>query len=152
MRLTGAGIVALIGRLAVLLFLGVTVGPAAAQSIQPWVELAPGEALSVRAVVAPNAACPTLAADGAPVAMQPRAVPDASFPVRVCEARVSQATARLMLADTPLPTLPATVNRIVAFGDTGCRLARFAARIAAIHSDGRSRRSPRPPRQNTPTW
>src|SRR4051794_37049082 len=97
----GTGIVALIGALAFLLSLGVTVGPAAAQSIQPWVELAPGEALSVRAVVASDAACPALAADGAPVAMQPRAVPDASFPVRVCEARVPQATARLMLGDTP---------------------------------------------------
>src|SRR3954470_12126537 len=35
----------------------------------------------------PKAACPTVTANGAPLAMQPRAAPDAAFPVQVCEAR-----------------------------------------------------------------
>ena len=116
------GIVVLIRALAVLLFL--SVDTAAAQQMQPWVELAPGPALSVRTIVAPGAVCPTIAADNAPVATEPRAVPGAAFPVRVCEARVPQATARLSVGDVPLPTLPATINRLVVIGDTGCRLAR----------------------------
>lgn len=104
------------------------IAPAAtAQPVQPWVALAPGGTLSVRTVVAPDAVCPLAAADGAPVAMRLRAVPDAAFPVRVCEARVPQATSRLSLGDIPLPTLPSAVNRIVVIGDTGCRLARWAA-------------------------
>src|SRR5918998_853420 len=122
-----AGIVVLIRALAILLLLVTASGAGAAQQVQPWVELAPGEALSVRAAVAPDAACPNVAADGAPVAMRSRAVPDAAFPVRVCEARVAQATARLMIGDMPLPTLPSAVNRIVVIGDTGCRITSFVA-------------------------
>jgi hypothetical protein len=82
--------------------------------------------LAVRTVVAPDAACPTVTADGAPVAMLPRAAPDKAFPVRVCEARVPQATARLSIGGTPLPTLRPSINRIVVIGDTGCRIAWFA--------------------------
>jgi hypothetical protein len=110
-----------------LFYLAASIGVATAQPLPPWIELAPGGALSVRAVVAPDTACPTVAVDGAPLAMLPRAVPDAAFPVRVCEARVPEATARLMVGDSPLPTLPTVVNRIVVIGDTGCRVARLAA-------------------------
>ena len=109
--------------LAILLLLGAAVG-AMAQPPPPWVELAPGPALSVRTIVAPDAACPTVTADNAPIATEPRAVPDAAFPLRVCEARVPQVTARLSVGDVPLPTLPAVINRLVVIGDTGCRLAR----------------------------
>jgi Calcineurin-like phosphoesterase len=116
------GIFVLIRALAVLLFLSVET--AAAQHTQPWVELAPGPALSVRTIVAPDAVCPTITADTAPVATEPRAVPVAAFPERVCEARVPQATARLSIGGVPLPTLPATINRLIVIGDTGCRLAR----------------------------
>lgn len=115
----------LIASLGASLLLGAAVD-AAAPPLKPWVELAPGGMLSVRAVVAPDAACPSVSADGAPVAMQSRAVPAAAFPVRVCEARVPQATTRLSIGNAPLPTVPPTVNRIVVIGDTGCRIARYA--------------------------
>jgi hypothetical protein len=59
--------------------------------------------------------------------MLPRALPDAAVPVRVCEARVPEAAARLRVGDVSLPTLPSVVNRIVVIGDTGCRIARLAA-------------------------
>jgi hypothetical protein len=100
---------------------------AAAQPVQPWVELAADGALSVRAVVAPGAACPAVTADGAAVAAQPRGAPDAAYPVQVCEARVSPATTRLAVGGAALPTLPANIRRIAVIGDTGCRLA---ARVA----------------------
>ena len=112
--------------LSCLVWLAAIPAAAVAQPARSWVELAPGTALSVRAVVAPEAACPTIAADGAPVAMQPRAAPDAAFPVRVCEARVPQTANRLSLGDATLPTLPARIDRIVVLGDTGCRIARYA--------------------------
>ena len=73
-----------------LIWLAASIG-AAAQPVRPWVELAPGGVLSVRTVVAPEAACPAVTADGAPVAITPRAAPDAAFPIRVCEAHVPQA-------------------------------------------------------------
>jgi hypothetical protein len=93
-----------------------------AQTVPSWVELAPDGALSVRTVVAADAACPAVTADGAAVAMRPRAVPDPAFSVSVCEARVPLAAARLAIGDMPLPTVPATVSRIVVIGDTGCRI------------------------------
>ncbi|MGE0257530.1 MAG: metallophosphoesterase [Alphaproteobacteria bacterium] len=126
MRSVNAAIFALFKALAFLLLLATAAGPAAAQSTPPWVEVAPSEALSVRVVVPPTTDCPTVSADGGAYAMLPRALPDAAFPVRVCEARVPESVARLSIGDVPLPALPATVNRIVVIGDTGCRLARYA--------------------------
>jgi hypothetical protein len=56
--------------------------PAAAQPVQPWVELAADGALSVRTVVAPGMPCPAVTADGAAVAAKPRGAPDAAYPVQ----------------------------------------------------------------------
>ncbi len=87
----------------------------------PWVELASDGALSVRTVVAGDAACPPLTAD-TPGVMLTAAEPDRGFPLRVCKARVPSTTARLILGGVPLPTLPAAVRRIAVIGDTGCGL------------------------------
>jgi len=95
----------------------------AAELPAPWVELGADGTLSVRAVVAPGDACPAVTADGATVAALPRGEPDGAFPVKVCEARVAAATARLSVGARQLPILPATVRRIAIFGDTGCRIA-----------------------------
>ena len=104
--------------------LGMMAGTAAAaQQAQPWVQLGAGGALSARAVISPDAACPIVTSDGTAVPMVPRGAPAAAFPVRVCEARVPAAAARLHAGNTALPTLPSTVNRIVVLGDTGCRIA-----------------------------
>jgi hypothetical protein len=107
-----------------LLSLAIGATGAGAQSAHRWVELAADGALSVRAVVAPEAGCPAVSADGAAVAMTPRGTPDAAYPVRLCEGRATAATARLAMGDTKLPTLPASVRRIAVLGDTGCRLDR----------------------------
>jgi hypothetical protein len=100
---------------------------AAAELPAPYVELGGDGALSVRALVAPGDACPPVTADGAAVTALPRGAPDGAFPVRVCEARVPAATARLTVNGIALPTLAADVRRIAVFGDTGCRLAARAA-------------------------
>jgi len=95
---------------------------AAADLPAPWVELAADGALSVRAVVAQGAACPSVSADGAALAMQRRGKPDGNFPVEVCEAKAPASATKLTAGGTPLPLLPSQVNRIVVIGDTGCRL------------------------------
>jgi hypothetical protein len=51
-----------------------------------------------------------------------RSAPDNNFPIEVCEARAAAATSRLTAGAAALPVLTAQVNRIVVFGDTGCRL------------------------------
>src|SRR5437588_12869444 len=94
----------------------------AAEWPAPWVELAADGTLSVRTTVAPGAACPAVSADGAAVATALRGAPDGKFPLQLCEARVPAATGRLLVGGAGVPTLPATVRRIVVIGDTGCRL------------------------------
>jgi hypothetical protein len=94
----------------------------AAELPAPWVELGADGTLSVRVAVTPGDACPQVSADGATVTALSRGAPDADFPVQICEARVPAATARLAVNGMALPTLPATVRRIVVFGDTGCRI------------------------------
>jgi hypothetical protein len=95
---------------------------AAADPPAPWVELAANGELSVRTVVAPGAECPSLSADGVTLAANRRGSSGANFPSDVCEARAPAATTRLSVGGVPVPTLPATVRRIVVIGDTGCRL------------------------------
>src|SRR5207237_9865464 len=105
------------------LFLGGSAMTAVAADLPaPWVELGADGALSVRAIVAPGAACPPVSADGAAVATAQRGAPDGKFPLQLCEARVPAASARLTVGGAAVPTLPAIVRRIVVIGDTGCRL------------------------------
>ena len=107
--------------LAVLFAAGINAA-AAADLPKPWVEIAANGELSIRAVVAPGAACPSVDADGAILVAGRRGAPDRDFPIEVCEARAPAATARLMVGGVAMPTLPATARRIVVIGDTGCRL------------------------------
>jgi hypothetical protein len=105
-------------------FLVLSGGAAAAQNLAgPWVELGADNRLSVRVVVSSGvAACPRVVADGTPVEARQRGDADGDFAVTVCVAEVPVATAVLTIDGKPLPTLPATVNRITVFGDTGCRI------------------------------
>jgi hypothetical protein len=99
-----------------------TTAAAAAEWPAPWVELGADGTLSVRTIVAPGAACPPVSADDAAVAAVQRGASDSKFPIQLCEARVPAATGRLTVGGAGVPTLPATVRRIVVIGDTGCRL------------------------------
>jgi hypothetical protein len=100
----------------------VAAGAAAAEAPPAWVQFAADGALSPRTVVARNAACPAVTADGSPVAMQPRGTPDERFPIKVCEARLPVTAAKLAIGTASLPTVPAEIKRIVVLGDTGCRI------------------------------
>jgi hypothetical protein len=96
--------------------------PAEARVFAQWVELAPDGASSVRAIT--DDPCPQVIFDGIPAQMSVRAEPEqkienvkaASFPVRSCELPVPQGA----VAATPRPN----PQRILVFGDTGCRIAR----------------------------
>jgi len=75
-------------------------------------------------------ACPSVIFDGTAVAMTVRSAPDqkfagvkaAQFPVRGCEAAVPAGASTAILDGRPLPLAKANPQRIVMFGDTGCRL------------------------------
>jgi Calcineurin-like phosphoesterase len=123
-----------------------------------WVQLGPDGSSSVRTVT--DATCPTVTFDGTAVAMTVRSEPSqkfdgvkpAQFAVRGCEAAVPFGAATATLDGKPLPLPKPNPQRIVIFGDTGCRLkngdptqpcndpngwpfAKVAAAAAAAHPD-----------------
>ena len=114
----------MIGRLLWLLVLCVAASPAWGQTLAgPWVELGADNKLSVRVVVSSGvAACPKVVADGTPIEARQRGAADGEFAITVCIADVPLGTAALTIDGKPLATLPPQVNRIVVFGDTGCRI------------------------------
>jgi hypothetical protein len=68
--------------------------------------------------------CPAIVLGAAARPMSVGAPPAGpEFPVLVCEAPIPPGTAHAAVAGRPLPLPPAdTPRRIVALGDTGCRL------------------------------
>ncbi|HMA70599.1 MAG TPA: metallophosphoesterase [Xanthobacteraceae bacterium] len=105
---------------------------AEARIFAQWVELGPDGASSVRAIT--DDLCPQVIFDGVPTPMSVRAEPllkvenvkPAAFPVRSCEAAVPQAAVAATLGGRALPLARPNPQRIVVFGDTGCRLDRNA--------------------------
>jgi hypothetical protein len=101
---------------------------AQAKILSQWVQLGPDGTASVRAIT--EDACPSVIFDGRPVAMSVRAEPTrsfgnvapAQFPVRSCEATVPPDAVAAVLDGKPLPLPRGNPQRILVFGDTGCRL------------------------------
>lgn len=67
-------------------------------------------------------ACPSAEIDGRPVAMTPRARAGEGFPIVICAVDVPKGAKSLAIDGAPLAPPPARVDRILVFGDTGCRL------------------------------
>jgi hypothetical protein len=129
-----------------------------AKILAQWVQLGADGSSSVRAIT--DAACPSVSFDGTAVAMSVRSEPTqqfggvkpAQFPVRGCEVAVPAGAVTALLDGTPLPLAKLNPQRVVMFGDTGCRLktgdptqpcndpngwpfAKVAALAAAAHPD-----------------
>jgi hypothetical protein len=85
-----------------------------------WVELT-DRGPEARVITA-ESRCPTIRIDGAASGMTPRAQPDSDFPLTVCEAAIPKSARRAAIGAADLPLPAARIDRIVIFGDTGCRL------------------------------
>jgi predicted phosphodiesterase len=126
-------------RTVAILLLSLLALPARADVVA-WVQLGGGDEISARAIVE-DGGCPTLTADGAPLAMSVRSGPANTMDnvpagtdlnkVTICEAAVPPATTSLVLLQprsgedplrSELPLPPREIHRIVMFGDTGCRI------------------------------
>jgi hypothetical protein len=102
---------------------------AQAKILAQLVELGPDGGSTVRAIT-DEAACPAVSFDGVATSMSTRSEPaqslgnvkPAQFPVRGCEIAVPAGAVAAMLDGKPLPLAKANPQRIVMFGDTGCRL------------------------------
>jgi hypothetical protein len=93
--------------------------PAAGFAERAWVQMTDRGAEA--RVVTPAHDCPAVTVDGAPRPMQRRTAASADFPVSVCQARLPALARRVSIGGRALP-LQRAPNRIVIFGDTGCRL------------------------------
>jgi hypothetical protein len=99
-----------------------------AKILAQWVQLGPDGTSSVRAIT--EDACPAVTFDGTAAPMNVRSEPGqsfgnvgpAQFPVRGCEVTVPPGTIAAILDGKPLPLPRPNPQRIVMFGDTGCRL------------------------------
>lgn len=97
-----------------------------------YVVLGPQGAVA-RAVLAQANECPAISIDGAQQPMSVRALPDAAFPVLVCERMIPAGASSASLENSPLPVPRPALKAIAAFGDTGCRLK--SAKTAAKEGD-----------------
>jgi hypothetical protein len=100
--------------------------PAAAQAqdstiLSQWVQLAPGGASEVR-IVTSAATCPALTVDGASLPTTERAPPNAYFAVHLCAATLPANAKTATLNGVALPLFHTKPQRIMVFGDTGCRI------------------------------
>jgi hypothetical protein len=93
---------------------------AAAPADSAWVQLT-DRGTEARYVTA-AAACPAASVDGKPLPMRVRTAPSADFPVTECAVLLPKGASRAEIAGHVLPLPVAEPQRIVIFGDTGCRL------------------------------
>ena len=107
--------------LAALLALAIALPAAAAEpASRRWVELT-GRGAQLRAVV-PGDACPEASLDGRAERMHRREGPSAAFPVTTCQLLIPPGVRRAAIGDWTAPLPAAEPQRILIFGDTGCRL------------------------------
>ena len=85
-----------------------------------WVQMT-GEGAESR-LITDAPACPAITIDGQTLPMQLRAAPSDAFPVRVCRAPLPAGAKQVAIGTLALPVPAAAPNRILIFGDTGCRL------------------------------
>jgi hypothetical protein len=94
----------------------------AARPLAVYVVVGPDGQAIARAVTSADH-CPTISLDAATSAMSLRAAPDEAFPVRVCETPIPAGSRRASIGSEALPLpVPGTPRRVVALGDTGCRM------------------------------
>lgn len=101
---------------------------ALAAALFQWVVLGPGGEAVVRAVVEePDARCPIATVSGVERPLQLRYGGGPGFPITICELRLPASVTSATLRGAPLPLPKEAPSRIVALGDTGCRVKRDEA-------------------------
>jgi hypothetical protein len=89
--------------------------------ISQWVQLAPDGSNEAR-IVTTATTCPAITVDGASLPTTERAAPNADFTVHLCAAEIPMSAKSATLNGVALPLFHQYPNRIMVFGDTGCRI------------------------------
>jgi hypothetical protein len=101
--------------------LGATLARAQDAPLSQWVQLMPGGGSEAR-IVTTATACPKITIDGASVATTERAGPNGDFAVHLCVAPLPAGVKSASLNGVALPLFREAPQRIMVFGDTGCRI------------------------------
>src|SRR6516225_2642536 len=123
------------------IFGGAALRSAEAKILAQWVQLGADGGSSVRAIA--DDACPSVIFDGIAVSMIVRSAPaqklagvkPAQFSVLGCEVAVPAGSVAAVLDGKPLPLARPNPQRIVIFGDSGCRLFNGATAQACKRSE-----------------
>jgi hypothetical protein len=98
-----------------------------AETVNRWVQMAPGNTVLLRAITdGPNDPCPVASVDGTPVTLARRGDStgaNGAFPITMCEASVARGGTTATIDGVALKMPVADPRRIVVIGDTGCRVA-----------------------------
>ncbi len=100
--------------------LGATVAQAQDAPRAQWVQLMPDGGSEARIVT--SSPCPNINIDGASVATTERAAPNGDFAVHLCTAPLPSHAKSTSLNGVVLPLFHEAPQRIMVFGDTGCRI------------------------------
>ena len=95
--------------------------PAAAKDFYFWTQ-ATAAGLEARAVVE-DGPCPSATIDGAEARMILRAPAGKAFPVTTCALEIPRTARSPTIAGRPVALPPARIDRILLFGDSGCRIS-----------------------------
>jgi len=98
-----------------------------------WVQLS-GRGVEARLITGART-CPVMKVDGKPLPMRQRAGPGPAFPVTVCQALLPPRAVRASIGAIPLALPHGPPQRILIFGDTGCRLKGAAVQKCANPPD-----------------
>ncbi|MBG0808838.1 metallophosphoesterase [Methylosinus sp. H3A] len=110
-----------VGALSLLILIAASIlAPARADDAYRWLQ-ASADGWQARAVTQ-NDTCPVAEIDGHSVVMTPRARPGEGFPITICAVNVPKGAKSLSIDGAPLAPPPPRVDKILVFGDTGCRL------------------------------
>ena len=95
--------------------------PAAAETTPfAWVQMVSGGAEARAATRLGH--CPFLSVDGRLIPMRARAKADADYPLTICQLKLPLDARGVLLDGEPLPLPKPEPQRILVFGDTGCRV------------------------------
>src|SRR5271156_2573301 len=89
--------------------------------LSQWVQMAPDGVGEARAVVHGDS-CPSADVDGASLPMRLRAPADQNFQVLLCALTLPANAKHVSVLGTDLPLPKPEPERIIVFGDTGCRI------------------------------
>jgi len=106
--------------IAVALAFGLAPARAAAPAAPAWVQMT-SDGAEVRAMTGLGH-CPFLTIDGRVTPMQARASADATYPLTMCQLKLPQGARQVLLNGAALPLPKRAPQRVLVFGDTGCRV------------------------------